>query len=103
MTEAIHDPKVRYLPTDRGDGWLCEDCGVLVLDKTAHTRFHSILSGHAWALAVLKTHHNLQRRLRWPGDRWRSQPGTRACSLNVLASQSRVMPLTALEEGDSRE
>ena len=43
MSEPIHDPKVRYLPTDRGDGWLCEDCGVLVLDKTAHARFHSIL------------------------------------------------------------
>ena len=38
---------------------LCEDCGALVMDNAAwaHTRFHSILSGHAWALAVLKTAH----------------------------------------------
>jgi hypothetical protein len=35
----------------------CEDCGVAVTDRVAHTRFHSILSGSAWALAVLKTSH----------------------------------------------
>jgi hypothetical protein len=35
----------------------CEDCGVLVTNEKAHTRFHSILSGHAWSLAVLKTAH----------------------------------------------
>lgn len=35
----------------------CLDCGVIVFDKAAHTRFHSILSGHAWAIAVLKTAH----------------------------------------------
>jgi hypothetical protein len=37
----------------------CLDCGALILaeDRPAHTRFHSILSGHAWALAVLKTTH----------------------------------------------
>lgn len=36
---------------------MCEDCGALVLDQAAHTRFHSILGSHAWALAVLKTAH----------------------------------------------
>lgn len=35
----------------------CLDCGVAVIDQPAHTRFHSILSGHAWSLAVLKTSH----------------------------------------------
>ena len=37
----------------------CLDCGSLIYteDKPAHTRFHSILSSHAWALAVLKTSH----------------------------------------------
>jgi hypothetical protein len=35
----------------------CLDCGVIVFDRAAHTRFHSILSGHAWMLAVLKTSH----------------------------------------------
>lgn len=37
--------------------WACEDCGVAVANREAHTRFHSILSAHAWALAVLKTAH----------------------------------------------
>jgi hypothetical protein len=45
----------RYL--NRSDGLLCLDCGSLVGDQAAHTRFHSILGGHAWALAVLKTAH----------------------------------------------
>ena len=46
----------RYEP--RYDGNLvCLDCGVIVAEEPAHTRFHSILSGHAWALAVLKTAH----------------------------------------------
>lgn len=36
---------------------ICEDCGVIVADKKAHTRFHSIMSSWAWALAVLKTSH----------------------------------------------
>ena len=36
---------------------VCLDCGVLVIEEAAHTRFHSILSGHAWAIAVLKTAH----------------------------------------------
>jgi hypothetical protein len=37
----------------------CLDCGAMMYaeDKPAHTRFHSILGGHAWALAVLKTAH----------------------------------------------
>ena len=37
----------------------CLDCGAVVYagDKPAHTRFHSILGAHAWALAVLKTSH----------------------------------------------
>lgn len=39
------------------DSVVCTDCGVFVLNKAAHTRFHSILSGHAWSLAVLKTSH----------------------------------------------
>ena len=36
---------------------VCADCGAFVLDVAAHTRFHSILGAHAWALAVLKTSH----------------------------------------------
>lgn len=36
---------------------VCEDCGVVVAITEAHTRFHSIMSGHAWTLAVLKTAH----------------------------------------------
>ena len=35
----------------------CEDCGVAVTDRKAHTRSHSIMSSWAWALAILKTHH----------------------------------------------
>ncbi len=37
------------------DSVVCLDCGAFVLDKAAHTRFHSILSAHARVLAVLKT------------------------------------------------
>lgn len=29
----------------------------MLFSRKAHTRFHSILGGHAWALAVLKTAH----------------------------------------------
>lgn len=36
---------------------ICLDCGAAVTDQAAHTRFHSILGGQAWALAVLKTAH----------------------------------------------
>jgi hypothetical protein len=39
------------------DSVVCMDCGVFVMDVAAHTRFHSILSGHAWSLAILKTSH----------------------------------------------
>jgi hypothetical protein len=39
------------------DSVVCMDCGAFVLDVAAHNRFHSILSGHAWVLAVLKTAH----------------------------------------------
>ena len=39
------------------DSVVCADCGVFVMDVAAHTRFHSILSGHAWCLAILKTTH----------------------------------------------
>ena len=39
------------------DSVVCADCGVFVMDVAAHNRFHSILSGHAWALAVLKVAH----------------------------------------------
>jgi hypothetical protein len=57
--EAADTGRVRY--TDRHvlrpHGLLCLDCGAPVLDEQAHTRFHSILGGHAWALAVLKTAH----------------------------------------------
>jgi len=35
----------------------CEECGVVVKFRQAHTRFHSILNGHAWALSVLKIAH----------------------------------------------
>ena len=45
----------RYKVTDGVT--VCEDCGVVVAIREAHTRFHSILSGHAWALAILKTSH----------------------------------------------
>ena len=41
----------------RTDSVVCLDCGAFVMNVTAHNRFHSILSGHAWALAVLKTAH----------------------------------------------
>ena len=39
------------------DTVVCADCGVFVMDKAAHTRFHSISSSWAWAIAVLKTAH----------------------------------------------
>jgi hypothetical protein len=38
-------------------GPVCLDCGALILKRKSHNRFHSILSGHAWTLAVLKTSH----------------------------------------------
>ena len=45
----------RYKVTDGVT--VCEDCGVVVAITEAHARFHSILSAHAWALAVLKNSH----------------------------------------------
>jgi len=46
----------RYEP--RLDGsQCCLDCGAIIADRDAHTRFHSILNGHAWVLAVLKNTH----------------------------------------------
>jgi hypothetical protein len=44
----------RYAEID-GVGHVCEDCGVVVFQRDSHNRFHSILSGHAELLAVLKT------------------------------------------------
>lgn len=52
--ETAHELQQR---TGRTDTVVCADCGVFVMDKIAHTRFHSILSAQAWALAVLKTTH----------------------------------------------
>lgn len=46
---------VRY--TESNGVLVCEDCGAVVAVREAHDRFHSILGGHAWALAVLKTAH----------------------------------------------
>ena len=48
-------PGPRYRITDGVT--VCEDCGAVIAITEAHTRFHSILSSHAWALAVLKTSH----------------------------------------------
>ena len=48
----------RFARTDERDSArLCNDCGALVADMVVHDRFHSILSSHGWALAILKTHH----------------------------------------------
>ena len=67
MTTEKHETKVRYrdvtslevlwIKSGSGNIQVCEDCGALVIDKTAHTRSHSIQSSWAWALAVLKTAH----------------------------------------------
>lgn len=43
--------------TGHTDTVVCLDCGAFVMDKAAHTRFHSIMSSWAWCLAVLKTTH----------------------------------------------
>jgi hypothetical protein len=42
------------------DSVVCMDCGVFVMDVAAHTRFHSILSGHD-ALAKAIADHRLRR------------------------------------------
>jgi len=44
-------------PVSLGGAVVCEDCGVIVADRKAHTRSHSIQSGVAWLLAILKTSH----------------------------------------------
>lgn len=41
----------------RLDNLVCTDCGILVVDKAAHDRLHSVMSSWAWALAILKTNH----------------------------------------------
>lgn len=43
--------------TGKTNSVVCLDCGTFVMDVGAHTRFHSIESSWAWALAVLKTAH----------------------------------------------
>lgn len=52
--ETAHELSQRLGHTD---SVVCADCGVFVMDTTAHNRFHSILSGHAWALAILRNSH----------------------------------------------
>ena len=47
--------EVRYKLSE--EGLACLDCGSFIADQAAHTRFHSILSGHAWALAILQNSH----------------------------------------------
>jgi len=42
---------------EREQGLACLDCGSFIAERAAHTRFHSILSGHAWALAILQNSH----------------------------------------------
>lgn len=41
--------------------YVCGDCGVMVVNRQVHNRFHSILNSHAWALAVLQTAHVSER------------------------------------------
>jgi hypothetical protein len=58
MTEPRYETAYEQLQrTGRTHSVICMDCGVFVMDTDVHDRFHSILSGHAWALAVLKTTH----------------------------------------------
>jgi len=58
MAEPRYETAAEQLKrTGHTDSVVCMDCGAFVMDVAAHTRFHSILSGHAWALAILKTHH----------------------------------------------
>jgi hypothetical protein len=49
---------------------VCDGCGALVVDRATHARFHSVLSSHAWALAVLKTAHLAAR----VHDQWEVVP-----------------------------
>ena len=58
MTESRYETASEQLRRiGHTDSVVCADCGAFVMDVAAHNRFHSILSGHAWALAVLKTAH----------------------------------------------
>lgn len=56
MSDETAASEPRYAITDSGIDY-CQDCGVAVVDRTAHTRFHSILASHGWVLAVLKNTH----------------------------------------------
>ena len=47
----------RYISTSVPPGLLCEDCGVMIGNQEAHTRFHGIMSSWALAIAILKTSH----------------------------------------------
>lgn len=59
---------------------VCRDCGARVADRAVHDRFHSILNGHATAIAVLvNTHASAPRHDRYdvreriakrPFDNW---------------------------------
>ena len=64
----MSEPRYELMPAQfaimaAGHVWRCLDCGCVGLadDQPAHTRFHSILSSHAWALAVLKNTHRTTR------------------------------------------
>jgi hypothetical protein len=57
-TEPAGGPRYgNHVGNHVGADVVCLDCGAIVAEQAAHTRFHSILSGHAWTLAVLKTTH----------------------------------------------
>jgi hypothetical protein len=46
---------------------VCEDCGALVVDTTAHDRFHAIQNDVARALAILQVAHIAANN--WSADR----------------------------------
>ena len=48
--------KPRYAHHSSGLKW-CEDCGVVIADEPAHTRFHAILADHGRAVAMLLVAH----------------------------------------------
>lgn len=52
--ETAHELSER---TGKTDTVVCMDCGVFVMNRAAHDRFHSIGSAQAWALSVLKVGH----------------------------------------------
>ena len=57
MSEPRYTPFGPVHAFAQGFALTCEDCGCVVTDEKAHTRFHSILGGHAHALAVLQVAH----------------------------------------------